>query len=320
MKQISTIIGAVAVAAAGLGTAPGHAQDFPNKPINMWLTSGAGGMTDVSSRILADKMEEILGVDVLVENRTGGSGAIGVNATLNEPHDGYTIVSFNSGVVVGIEFLGADIALDDLTMLGSHMPQERVLFGRQDVPFSTVPELIEYAKEEPVTFADGGSYWSSRVIEAFAKVHDLKLRMVPFVSGAEGSAAILGGHVSLAETGVGTSAWLAARDAGTLNMLAVITDGDLAKHGFPDVPSLTEFGSDFAVRQYYGYAVPADVPPERVKILSDAYQEALSDPEVIEQLERIDLTPEWMGPEEYTQLVRDIQKEAQELKEFLGYE
>lgn len=318
MKHIFAGLGFVG--ALVLASTPVDAQDFPNKPINMWLSSGAGGMTDVSSRILAQKMEEILGVEVLVENRVGGSGSIAVNAMLNEPHDGYTITSYSTGVPSGIELLGTDVNMDDIAVLGSYMPQERVLFGRKDVPFQTVPELIEYAKETPVTFADGGSYWTARVVEAFAKAHDLKLRMVPFASGAEGSAAILGGHVSLAETGVGTSAWLAARDAGTLNMLAVVTDGDLAKHGFPDVPNITEFGTDHVMRQYYGYAVPADTPPERIEILSNAIEQALADPEVVEQFERIDLTPQWMGPEDYAKIQDQVREEAAGLRAFLDSE
>lgn len=317
MKTIVATLG-IAGAAALLGAAPAAAQeDYPSKPINFWLTAGAGGMTDVSTRILAEKMEEILGVDILVESRPGGAGAIAINAMLNEPHDGYTVTSFSSGVAAATELLDIDVNIDEFVFLGSYMPQERVLFARQEAPFETVPELIEYAKEQPVTFADGGSYWTARVVEAFAKQHDLKLRMVPFVSGAEGSAAILGGHVSLAETGVGTSAWLAARDAGTLNMLAVLTDGDLAEHGFPDVPNIQEFGTDYVVRQYYAYGVPKDVPAERVEILSNALKEALADPEVIEQFERINLTPKWMPPEEYTQLLQEVVQQAAELDKFL---
>ncbi|HET6521386.1 MAG TPA: tripartite tricarboxylate transporter substrate-binding protein [Geminicoccaceae bacterium] len=176
-------------------------------------------MTDVSARIIGEKLERILGAKVLVENKPGAGGTLAIGATREMPADGHAIVSFAAESPFTSTYQDRPVDLDEWAMLGGHMPRERVLFPRQDAPFGTMDELIAYAKENPVTFADGGSFWSSRVMEAFARKHGLTIRLVPFRSGAEGSAAILGGHVTLAETGVGTAAWHSAREGG-LKILA----------------------------------------------------------------------------------------------------
>jgi len=317
MRRRALVLGGAGVLVAGLVTAaPQPAAAYPDGPITMVVGFGAGGMTDVSSRIFAEKLEEILGVRVLVENKPGAGGTLAWTAVQELPADGHTLVSFASGGPINSVFLGRELNLEDWVVLGSYMPQERVLFARQDAPFQTMDELMAYAKETPVTFADGGSYWSARVVEAWAKKHDLTLRMVPFRSGAEGSAAILGGHVTLAETGVGTSAWHAAREGG-LKMMAVITDGDLAKHGFPDVPNLRDFGADYVVKQYYAYALKAGTPEDALEVLNDAFRQTLDDPEVQQKLTEIDLTPEWMPPDEYEQLLLSLFEEGEALKAYL---
>ena len=323
MQRRSVLMGAASLLllAAAVAVAPraAGAQDFPSKPITLLVGFGAGGMTDVSSRIIGEKLEQILGVRVLVENKPGAGGMLAVGAAAEMPADGHTIVSFAAESPFTSTYQGRPVNLDDWAMVGGYMPQERVLFARQDAPFGTMEELIEYAKGNPVTFADGGSFWSSRVMEAFAKKHELTVRLVPFRSGAEGSAAILGGHVTLAETGVGTSAWHSAREGG-LKILATLTPGGLGQFGYPDVPTLDRFGADYLVRTEYGYAVRGDTPPEIVAKLSDALRQAIEDPEVHARLTEIDLTPEWTPPEEYKEMLRGITGDAEELSVYLKEE
>ncbi len=315
-----TLLGLTALTVAGaVGIAGARAQDFPSEPITMLVGFGAGGMTDTSSRIMAEKLEEILGVRVIVENKPGAGGTLAIATAAEGPADGHTIVSFLTDSPFTAIYQDRPIDLDDWAIIGGYMPQERVLFARQDAPFQTFEEFVEYAKENPVTFADGGSFWASRVMEAFAKKHGLQLRMVPFRSGAEGSAAILGGHVTLAETGVGTPAWHSARDGG-LAILATLTPGGLEQFGYPDVPTLDTLGADYVLRIYYGYAAPAEVPEERLEILRDAFKQAVEAPEVQEKLRQLDLTPEWIEPERYREILQSVTSDAEELKEYLKTE
>ena len=319
MIRLVRILGLAVVLAVGLWGTASFADDFPSKPINIWLGSGSGGMTDLSTRILADKMEKILGVRVLVENRPGGGGSIAQSAMLNAPHDGYVMTDFSTNHAAAAVLLNTGIKLADLAPLGSYMPQERVLFGSTSAPFSDMEGLIKYAKDKPVTFANAG-VWPSKVVQGFAKQKGLQLRVVPFNSGGAASAALLGGHVMIAETGVGTALWSAARGSNKVNMLTTLSNRDkgLASLGFPDVPNLAQFGADNVVNYYYGFTVPADVPPDRIQILSNALKQALADPDVIKRFKSVDLTPEWMAPSDYEALLQKVHASAENLKALLA--
>jgi tripartite-type tricarboxylate transporter receptor subunit TctC len=308
----------VAAALAFSAMAAPASAEYPERPITIIVAYGPGGMTDVTTRILSEKLEDILGVDILVENRPGAGGTLAWGTLLEQPADGYTIVSFGTSEYVTTIMLERDYKIDDFAVLGSYMPQQRVLFARKEMPFTTMEGMMEYAKENPVTFADGGLYWASRVMEALAKKNDLAIRLVPFRSGAEGSAAILGGHVSIAETGVGTGAWLGATREGTLNILGVLSPGNLDEVGQPGHESIEAVGADFLTKVYYGYAMKAGTDPAIIDKLSSAFEEALSDPEVQARFRDRDLIPQWMPPGEYAEVMSSLAGEAQALKEFLA--
>lgn len=304
-----------AVICAGLAPA---AAKFPEKPITIIVGYGAGGMTDVSSRILAEKLEKILGVSVIVENKPGAGGTLAWSATLDRDADGYTITSFGSQDYVAAVMLDRKISLDDFATIGSIMPQQRVLFATPSMPFDTMEGMMEYTRKTPVTFADGGLYWASRVVEALAKKNDLKIRLVPFKSGAEGSAALLGGHVSIGETGVGTGAWLGATRKGTLKILGTLSPGTLDEVGQKDVRSISTIGADYLTQVYYGYAMKAGTPPEHVEVIASAIEKALKDPDVIKKFKERDLIPLWMDPKKYTETLVGLTAEARDLKKYLA--
>lgn len=298
------------------GSIHAKADDYPNEPIRLLVGFGAGGMTDVSSRIIANQLEENLGVRVTVENVTGAGGLIAIDEAYNADPDGYTFVTFLSDAPFTSVYQDRPLDLSRWSMIGGYMPQERVLFARTDAPFDSVEGLVEHAQETPVTFADGGAFWSARVMEAFARKNDLNVRLVPFRSGAEGSAAILGGHVTLAETGVGTSAWHSAQEDG-LKILATLTPGGLTEFGYDDVPTFDELGADFVVEIHYGFGIRSDVPEARIEKLSEAVRAAVENPGVQERLREIDLTPEWMPGEQYDELMQEVLDGAGLLKEYL---
>jgi tripartite-type tricarboxylate transporter receptor subunit TctC len=290
---------------------------YPDKPITMVVGFGAGGMTDVSSRMLAQKLEATLGVNVVVENKPGAGGVLAINSVGQMPADGQTIVSFLTDGSFTSTYQKKPIDLSKWAIVGGYMPQERVVFAHKSTPFNTFQEMVEFAKSNPVTFADGGAFWSSRVVEAFGKKHNLQLRLVPFRSGAEGSAAILGGHVMIAETGVGTSAWKAAKN-GELKILATLSPGGLKPFGLPDVPTLDKLGSDYVVRVVYGYAASAATPPDRLEKLRAAFKAAVEDPEVQEKMKALDLTPMWIDPKPFEETLKSVTGDAEALRAYLA--
>ena len=137
-------LSAAAMLLAGAGAA--SAQTFPDKRINMIVGFGAGGMTDVTSRMLGRHLEKTLGVNVIVENKTGTGGTLAINAVGQMPADGYTMVSFLTEGPFTSAYQNRPINLDDWAVIGGYMPQERILFAVKNAPFNTIQEMIEYAK------------------------------------------------------------------------------------------------------------------------------------------------------------------------------
>ncbi len=310
------VLGAAAALFGGLWSVPAVAE-FPDKPVTMVVGFGAGGMTDVSSRMLAQKLEKTLGVNVVVENKPGAGGVLAINSVGQMPADGYTIVSMLTDGPFTSTYQGKPIDFTKWAIVGGYMPQERVVFAHKSAPFNTFQEMVAFAKSNPVTFADGGAFWSSRVVEAYGKKNGLQLRLVPFRSGAEGSAAILGGHVMIAETGVGTSAWKAAKK-GDLKILATLSLGGLKPFGMADVPTLDKLGADYVVRIFYGYAVSAATPPDRIAKLRASFKAAVEDAEIQEKLKALDLTPMWIDPKEYESTLRSVTDDANKLRAYLA--
>jgi tripartite-type tricarboxylate transporter receptor subunit TctC len=292
------------------------AQSFPEGRLTMVVGFGAGGMTDVTSRILANKLEKILGATVIVENKGGAGGTLAIKSVSQMDADGYTLVSFLTDGPFTAAYQERPIDLADWAVIGGYMPQERVLFAAKTAPFNTAQEMMAYAKKTPITMSDGGSFWSARVMEAFAKKHDLQVAVVAQRSGQAGSNEVMGGHVTMAETGTGTPAWSAAK-SGDLKIIATLTPGGLAGFGMPDIPTFEKLGADFVPRMFYGYAVRAATPADRVTKLRAAFKQAVEDPEVRAQMTKIDLTPMWIDPDTYADTLRKVADDGVKLRQYL---
>lgn len=297
---------------------PALAQDdFPSEPIRLIIPYGAGGMTDTSGRILATALGAELGQRVDVVNQPGAGGYLGMSEAMRADPDGHTIVAVTTDIFANTVLLERDeFSMDDVSLVGSFMPQQRPLYANPDAPWDGFDGFLEYARENQVTFADGGALWAGNIVRALAKQEDLQITIIPFDSGAAGSAALLGGHVDIGETGVGTPAWQAAKN-GDLDFLTLLTDGDLEPFGFPEVQNVAELGGEHVMRMYYGLAVPGDVPDEIRQTWETALENVLNDPAVVERLEALDLTPVFMPADEYASIIDAVLVEAADLKAFL---
>jgi tripartite-type tricarboxylate transporter receptor subunit TctC len=302
--------------AAALQSGTASAEGFPERRITMVVGFGAGGMTDVTSRILANRLEKLLGTTIVVENKAGAGGTLAIKSVGQMDADGYTLVSLLTDGPFTAAYQDKPIDLADWAIIGGYMPQERVLFAAKTAPFSTARQMMEYARTTPITMSDGGSFWSARVMEAFARKHNLQVAVVAQRSGQAGSNEVLGGHVTMAETGTGTPAWSAAK-GGELKIIATLTPGGLAAFGMPDIPTFEKLGADFVPRMFYGYAVRAATPPDRIARLRAAFKEAVEDAEVRAQMTRIDLTPMWIDPKTYADTLRKVAEDGVKLREYL---
>lgn len=253
------------------------AAGFPTKPVTMIVPYPAGGATDVVARPLAEAVGKILGQPVLVENRGGGGGAVGVGAIIGKDPDGYLLSMVVTSLhrVAHINKLSFDTVKDvtPIIRVGGY------LYGilvRSDSKFKTLKDLIDYAKANP----GQASYMASGIgtgghiaAEEMATNAGVKFNHLPSKGDQESSAALLGGHVDFIST---TSGWIPLVKAGQLKLLA--TYGETRVKIFPDVPTVKEAGYKVVHNSPIGIVGPKGMVSDRIKLIHDAFQKALNDP------------------------------------------
>lgn len=291
-------------------------EKYPTKPITFNVTSGIGGMTDASSRILADKLKKVVGQPIAVVNKPGGGGLVGLITFIAKEADPYVLTITVTAHLNAAPFLEAEpIETDKLIFVGSYMPQERILFAQMDAPYKTWEEFVAYVKEHPgeVSVGSGNCQWTLEVMKSIAVIEGLDMNYVRFKSGAEGSSAILGRHIDVCETGVGTSAYQAAR-AGELRIILNCGSGSVPH--FPEVPNVLDKGYPFASRIEYGIVMHADVPESVRQFWEDALRGAMEDPVILEKFLELGLVPRFLPGALWKEVaIRDIEM-AYELLEY----
>ncbi len=296
---------------AGLATA---AEKYPNKPVTFIVPWGAGGMTDVSARLMAEKFKVELGEPVLVVNKPGATGILGLKYALTQKADGYSvIVGPMTEALASPYFQGTEpFNPQALIFVAAYMPQQRVLFTTPDKPYKNFQEFIDYAKRNPgqISAGSGGSQWALEIVKSIAVKDNLKLKYVMFKSGGEASTAILGKHVDICETGTGTPAFQSARE-GKLIMLVNLGPDNVPY--FPNVKSVKQLGYPFTSVNEYGLSLPAGTPEPIRKRLEDTLQKVLKDPEVKDKMDTMGLTPRFIDGKGYEQIVIDAVKSVPEL-------
>lgn len=274
---------AAAVLAAGMlyGTASaraaGNADAFPAKPITIIVNYGAGGATDLPIRKIASYLEKKFNKAVVVENKTGGAGAIGLSAVAKSEPDGHTIGAFSySPTVIAPHTRQAPFdTTKDFSFVAQIAEYAQLFCVLPTQSWRTLKDAIDYARATPggLTYSTVGAGSGQHIfMEALAKRENVKLAHVPFVGGSQGVAALLGGHVkasldaSLAKYAI----------SGECRPLAVV--GNRRHPATPDVPTFAELGYTIDAPLWLGLAGPAGVPEPVLKKLSDAVLEATQDP------------------------------------------
>jgi tripartite-type tricarboxylate transporter receptor subunit TctC len=290
------------------------AEQYPSKPVTFVVPWGAGGMTDVTARLMAEKFKVELGQPVLVLNKPGASGILGLKYALGEKPDGYTvIIGPMTDALASPYFQGVEpFNIKDLSFVASYMPQERVLFTTPDKPYRTFQEFIDYAKKHPgeISAGSGGIQWALEVIKSIAVKDGLKMKYVMFKSGAEASTAILGKHVDICETGTGTPAYQSARE-GKLTLL--INLGSETVPFFPNAKSVKELGYPFTTIIDYGLVLRQGTPEPIRKKLEDTLKKVLEDPEVKATLTQMGLTPRFLDGKAYEKICTEAAKSVPEM-------
>ncbi|WP_372622347.1 tripartite tricarboxylate transporter substrate binding protein [Falsiroseomonas sp.] len=305
---------------AGVLAAPGvRAQArFPDKPIRLLVPWAAGGTTDIQMRVLAEQASRRLGQPIVVENKPGAGGVLAPQQLLQERPDGYVLSQMPISVFRHPQMAQRALfnPLEDFTYV-IHLTG--YLFGtvvRADAPWQTLGQLLDHAKANPgkVNYGTPGVGTSLHItMEQIAGTRGIEWTHVPFRGWAENAQALLGGQIHASSD---SSGWAELVKGGQLRLLAVWS-AERAKR-FPEVPTLRESGIDIVSASPYGLAGPKGMNPAIVQRLHDAFREALMDPAHIAILDRFDMAPWHMGPEEYTAFARKTYAEEGEMIRRLG--
>ena len=267
-----------------------HAQSYPNKTIRMIVPFPAGGATDIVARLVAQKLGDSVGQQVIVDNRGGAAGTIGSDLAAKSPPDGYTILIGTSSTHAIAQSLYAKLPYDsikDFTPVIGIATATIVLSMHPSVPAKTVRELIVLAKAKPdaLSFASSGSGGVSHLVgEMFKAQAGVQMLHIPYKGDAPALADLVGGQVSL-EFGTALS-FLPYIQSGRLKALAVTSLK--RSQVMPDVPTVAESGlKGFEALQWFGVFAPAGTRAEVVTRLNTEIVKILHTADMRERLTKL---------------------------------
>ena len=277
------------------------AEDFPNQNITLLTPTAAGGATDLTARTLGQQMEAELGVSVVVENRPGGAGSIGMQYLADQDPDGYTIGVLPVEVsLLGHQGYSTDPAAYDF--LGQVNSQPGTIAVPADSPFQTLDDLIAAAQADPggvtISNAGPGSIWEAGALE-LGRVADVEFTGVPFDGGAPAVTAAIGSQVDAVVAGIGETA--PAHADGRLRVLAVFTEEPAP--ALPGVQTAIEQGHDVVIGSWAVIAAPSGLPDAVATKLEDAIESASATNEYIDLIEAGGNLPLYRSADETTTFV-----------------
>jgi tripartite-type tricarboxylate transporter receptor subunit TctC len=317
MRSIARTIGSVAGAALMMVSAAVAQQQFPGgKPVEMTVMFGAGSAADVTARELAKGMEKVLGVPVPVVNRTGGGGAIGYSYVQQQKPDGYSIIWNSNSVSTNYHagVMSFDYkAFDAVARVSTETPAIAV---RNDAPWKTLKELVDYAKANPGKVRIGNSGTGSHthfVAGALFGSNEAKITNVPFTEG-QAVVNLLGSRI---EGVVQLPAAIVPHvKSGDLRVLAVL--GEKRDPVFPDVPTAKELGFSVALDMWRGIAVPTGTPKPVVAKLQDAIKASVESQSFKDAGKTIGFVPSYLPAQDFAKLIANDDVRLAQLMDELG--
>jgi tripartite-type tricarboxylate transporter receptor subunit TctC len=257
---------------------PARADDYPNRPIRVFTTSSAGGISDIFMRVLNDAMQSRLGQPLIIENKPGGAGNIAARACQDATPDGYTICIINADTMIYNQFMFKSIPFDPekLTPIVNLFHLIQVLVVNSELGAKTVDELVAVSKAKPGTL----NFLTASIpcvvyMDSLKRDKGADWIRVPFRGGGEAVTAILGGTTPIGLIGLGNVT--AQIKAGKMNALALVNN--IRTPLLPDVPTLADIGYKGAPSEtWYGLFAPAGTPKPIIDRLNGEIVKVVSDP------------------------------------------
>ena len=293
---------AAILALAGLA----HAQSWPAKPVRFIVPFPPGGSTDVAARTVADKLSRAFGQQVVVENRSGGGGAIGTVEAARAAPDGYTLV-FIADPVITLHLVVKNVQFEvqrDFAPVTQVTTQPIAVAVHSSLPVHNVKELIEYAKANPgkLSFAHSGTGSGQHMSgELLKKMAGIDMVHVPYKGGGPAVQDLVGGQVPVGV--LGSTPLIPHHKAGRIRIIAFTSKQRFAP--MPEIPTLHESGlAGFDTTQWLGILAPKSTPAEIISRLHRETAKALALDDVKERLAQSALAPVGSSPQEFAALIR----------------
>ena len=305
-RAAATLTVAALAATSSVAWSADPVKDYPNKPVRMIgpFTPGAG--TDTTARMIAKHLSDQWNQQVVVDNRTGAAGAIGVDLTAKAPPDGYTICLISASMHVN-SATNPNLPYDltkDLQGISQATSLFYAVYLNPAVPAKNVQELINYAKANPgkLNYSSSGTGGLQHLAgELFDYMAKTKMTHVPFKGTAAGVVANLSGEV---QVGFGTLFGVRAHWKSNRVRVLAMTDSKRSP-AIPEIPTVAEAGvPGYEVDQWYGIIGSAKIPKPIVNKIRGAIVTALKDPEVARRLAADGSTPVGSSPEEFSKHIK----------------
>ena len=295
-------ITATVLALALLGAQAGAQDAYPSKPITLIVPFPPGGVADIVARPAADALGRVLGAPVVIENKAGAGGGIGMAYVAKAKPDGYTLLLALSSISILPEadkIIGrpAMYQLDQLVPIARLTADPTVLAVRADSPWKTLQEFVADAKKRPgaISYGSSGNYGTMHVpMEMFAADAGIKMLHVPYTGAGPAVVGLLGGNIDAVASGPSTV--IQHVKAGKVRVLASWGDHRLAS--LPDVPTLSESGYNAVFFQWSGLFAPAGTPAAVLTKLREAARVAAADPRFVAALAAVETPIQYLDAPE----------------------
>lgn len=294
------------------------AQQYPSRPIRLIVPFAPGGVTDTGARLVADKLGQRLGQQIIVDNKPGASGNIGTHMAAQADRDGYTLVVGFDGTLVINPHVHANIPFDtlkDLAPVSKIGDAALIIVANPALPANTLQELVAYSK----TLPNGVSYGSAGVGstphlagELLSQQTGANLVHIPYKGGGQAMADVVGGTLPMLYTAVAGAYPYVQRKQ--IKAIAVSTEARLAS--LPDVPTVAESGvPGFVSNSWIGILAPAGTPDDIVAKLQREIHAVVHTPEIKERLAGLGITASGNTPDEFRrQIASDLARYADIVK------
>jgi len=318
LQRLSLLLVGILALALVLPSAA-SAASFPDRSITLVVPWSAGGGTDTLARTLVKNAQKYFGVTMNVVNRVGGSGVIGMNSVATSRPDGYTVgvITFHLSAyrLMGL----SELSYRDFELVALLNRSPAGLSVKTDSQFKALKDLVEYAKANPGVVTVGhsgpGQAWHLAAASLAQKLN-LKFSFVPFDGAAPTRTALVGGHISMAATGMDE-----VLQFYKTKQVRILVANSLTRHpAFPDVPTVAEAGYPIEnpILDWRGLGAPKGTPPEVLKALRDGFRKAAQDPEYIKLMDELALPRMYLEYDKFGEFLATMEKTLEPTLEMVG--